>query len=76
MKEPKAALFAEDDGWSFYEAILSNIKNILEPTGTLIFEIGFDQKDKLINILEENKLTNYNFEKDQYGLDRNLYIKL
>ena len=28
-----------------------------------------------MNILEENKLTNYNFEKDQYGLDRNLYIK-
>lgn len=76
LKEPKAALFADNDGLSFYEVILSNIKNILEPTGTLIFEIGFDQKDKLINILEENKLTNYNFEKDQYGLDRNLYIKL
>ncbi|MGL5246157.1 MAG: peptide chain release factor N(5)-glutamine methyltransferase [Mycoplasmoidaceae bacterium] len=76
LKEPKAALIAENDGFLFYEVIIKNICKILDQNGTLIFEIGFDQKDKLINILKENNLTNYNFEKDQYGLDRNLYIKL
>ncbi|MGL5640272.1 MAG: peptide chain release factor N(5)-glutamine methyltransferase [Mycoplasmoidaceae bacterium] len=76
LKEPKAALFAENDGLLFYEFIIKNINKILDKKGTLIFEIGFDQKEKLINILKQNNLTNYNFEKDQYGLDRNLYIKL
>ncbi|MGL5591412.1 MAG: peptide chain release factor N(5)-glutamine methyltransferase [Mycoplasmoidaceae bacterium] len=76
LKEPRAALFAGNDGLLFYEFIIKNINSILDKKGTLIFEIGFDQKDKLINILKQNNLTNYNFEKDQYGLDRNLYIKL
>ncbi|MGL4616670.1 MAG: peptide chain release factor N(5)-glutamine methyltransferase [Mycoplasmoidaceae bacterium] len=76
LKEPKEALFSESDGLLFYEFIIKNIHKFLNKNGTLIFEIGFDQKDKLINILKKNNLNNYNFKKDQYGIDRNLYIKL
>lgn len=38
--EPSVALFAPNDGWYFYEKILQEYKNFLNPNGYLILEIN------------------------------------
>lgn len=49
--EPSEALFAKDDGLYFYKYIARNYKDALKYGGYLIFEYGYDQKEKVKNIL-------------------------
>ena len=69
-KEPKIALDGGKDGLDFYKRIVENAKDFLTQGGYLIFEIGFDQKEDVINILNENKYKNIYSKKDYSGNDR------
>lgn len=69
-KEPKIALDGGKDGLDFYKRIVENAKDFLTQEGYLIFEIGFDQKEDVINILNENKYKNIYSKKDYSGNDR------
>ena len=58
LNEPKTALDGGEDGLYFYRKILENGKNYLNENGYIAFEIGFDQKDEVEEILEQNRYQN------------------
>ncbi|MGL4647597.1 MAG: peptide chain release factor N(5)-glutamine methyltransferase [Mycoplasmoidaceae bacterium] len=74
VHEPPLALYAIHNGLYFYEVIISYINQILKINGLLIFEIGSNQKESLIQILKNYNITKYQFVKDQFGRWRNLYL--
>lgn len=74
-KEPKSALFAKEDGYYFYFEFINKIFPILKKETTIIFEIGFNQKEKLESFLINKKIENFKFLKDLDDNDRVLYIK-
>ncbi|MDE5952532.1 MAG: hypothetical protein K2G48_00220, partial [Malacoplasma sp.] len=74
-KEPKTALYAKDNGYYFYFEFINKIFPILKKETTIIFEIGFNQKEKLESFLIEKKIENFKFLKDLDNNDRVLYIK-
>ena len=51
--EPKVALDGGKDGLDFYHLLLSAAKEHLKPSGYLIFEHGFDQKEKIKRIMAQ-----------------------
>ncbi len=52
-KEPMEALVAGKEGTEFYEKIVSEGKKFLKEKGFFAFEIGYNQKEKVKNILEK-----------------------
>lgn len=73
LYDPENSLFCEDDGLYFYKLVINNLDNILNPNGKIIFEIGYNQKEKIQNFLEPfNK--NYFFKKDNFNNWRTLII--
>ena len=71
QKEPHIALDGGDDGLKFYRLIVKNAKNYISENGKVFLEIGFDQKEKLFNLIEESKqFSNQTCIKDLSGNDR------
>ncbi len=65
--EPKTALDGGADGLFFYKEIISRCDEFLKEKGHLVFEIGYDQKKDLYNLLDKyNKFC----IKDLSGNDR------
>ena len=52
--DPHLALFAEEDGMYFYREIVANAKEYLEEDGIVFFEIGYDQREKILKLANEN----------------------
>ena len=52
--EPAEALFSPDGGLSDIKRIISESKKVLRKDGLLFIENGFDQSEKVVEILEEN----------------------
>lgn len=52
--DPHLALFAEEDGMYFYREIVENAKEYLEEDGLVFFEIGNDQREKILKLANEN----------------------
>ena len=73
--EPHLALFAENDGLYFYEKILSTCKKNLKCKFLIAFEIGMNQKEKIIE-LAYKYLDNIEIEckKDMSCKDRMIFI--
>lgn len=70
-KEPRLALDGGKDGLKFYREITRNAYQYLKNNGYLCYEIGYDQKIDVIEILEnENKYRNIYSLKDLYDNDR------
>ena len=72
--EPNIALYAEDDGLYYYKEIIKNANNYLKENALLAFEIGYTQKDKLLEY-SKKYFDNVWIEKDIYKRDRFLFIK-
>ena len=68
--EPKLALDGGLDGLSKIRKVVLKSSSLLKINGKLILEIGFDQKDKVKKILNENGFYVNNFKKDLAGNDR------
>ena len=69
--EPKLALDGGFDGLDFYRIIINEAHKYLEPDGYLCLEIGYNQKEKVINLIKENnKYYNIYSKKDLAGNDR------
>ena len=76
-KEPKIALDGGIDGLDFYRKIVKQGYDYLKFGSYLCFEIGFDQKIDVIEIIEnENKYIDTYCKKDLYGNDRIIVTKV
>ena len=56
QNEPKLALDGGEDGLKFYRCILDNAKDYLRKNGAIFLEIGYDQKEKIEEILKSYKI--------------------
>ena len=71
--DPHLALFAEEEGMYFYRKIIEQANDYLNENGVVFFEIGYDQKDKIIKLAD---LNGYSAEvyKDINGRDRMAFL--
>ena len=53
--DPHLALFAEEEGMYFYRKIIEQANDYLNENGVMFFEIGYDQKDKIIKLADINR---------------------
>ena len=71
QKEPKIALYGGEDGLDFYRIITEQAINYLKTGSFLCFEIGYNQKNDVIKIIEDKQnYKNTYCKKDLYGNDR------
>lgn len=56
QNEPKLALDGGEDGLKFYRCILENANDYLRKNGAIFLEIGYDQKEKIEEILKSYKI--------------------
>jgi release factor glutamine methyltransferase len=68
--EPYIALWGGDDGLVFYRTITSQCKKVLISGGYLAFEIGYDQREEVMNILKSEGFINVYSIKDLAGNPR------
>lgn len=68
--EPETALFGGISGLDFYQKIIREARQYLNDGGTLIFEIGYDQREEVEKMFIENGYNNLRTLKDLSGLDR------
>lgn len=75
-EEPHIALDGGRDGLEFYKIIANEASNYLKKDGKMFLEIGFDQKDEVIEILKNTgKYDNIECIKDLAGNDRVIICK-
>lgn len=70
QNEPYLALDGGEDGLKFYREIAENAKDFLEVDGFLALEIGYNQKEKVEEILKNNEYKNIYSLKDLAGNNR------
>lgn len=71
QKEPELALDGGIDGLDFYRKITSQAMEYLKTESFLCFEIGYNQKNDVIKIIEKQQnYKNIYCKKDLYGYDR------
>ncbi len=68
--EPRLALDGGEDGLKFYRHIATCWKPCLENGGYLIFEIGFDQGESVVEIMKNAGYRDVQCKKDLCGEDR------
>jgi len=69
------ALFGGIDGLYFYRRIFQDVKKILNDKALLAFEIGFDQKESLKQLVQDSfPKERFEIIKDMNGKDRMLFI--
>lgn len=72
--DPHLALFAEEDGIYFYRKIIENANQYLENDGAIFLEIGYDQKEKILELGKGNNFITTVY-KDINGKDRIAYLE-
>lgn len=76
-KEPYIALNGGEDGLFFYKNIINNGYQYLKSNGYICLEIGYDQKNDIIDLIEkQNIYKNTYSKKDLYNNDRIIITKL
>ena len=74
--EPIIALDGKEDGLYFYRKIVSECREYLKPEGMLLFEIGYDQGEKVSEMMKEAGFTDVQVIVDLARHDRVVYGKL
>ena len=73
--EPNIALYADNEGLYYYEEILKNAKKNLKEEYVILFEMGYDQGDKIKSIAHKYLDCNVIIKKDLQGFDRYVIIE-
>ena len=73
--EPVLALDGGIDGLDFYRFIAKCWKKVLKQNGYLLFEIGYDQREQVEEILKQEGFDEIKTVKDYGGNDRAVYGK-
>ena len=68
--EPYEALCGGKDGLDFYRKIINQSKTVLNKNGMIIFEIGYDQKKEVTQLLVDQGFKDIICKKDLAGNDR------
>lgn len=68
--EPRIALDGDTDGLKFYRKIIERSKEFLNENGYILFEIGYDQREKVKELLIEKGYSDIEALKDLSGNDR------
>jgi release factor glutamine methyltransferase len=69
--EPKAALFAGDDGLDIYRRVIEKAEQFLKPAAALMLEIGYAQGRAVRELLEQTKaFAEIKIERDIHNNDR------
>lgn len=77
QKEPHIALDGGWDGLDFYRKIVHQAYEFLKYKGYLCLEIGYDQKEQICELIEqEDEYVNTYSKKDLYGNDRIIVTKV
>jgi release factor glutamine methyltransferase len=74
--EPKAALTAGEEGLAIIRQIIKGSPLFLEPGGKLLIEIGYNQKQRVGDILAENGFSSIDFFNDYSHIPRVAYGEL
>jgi len=74
--EPEIALSGGQDGLSAYRTIIAGLSGVLKPGGHIVFEVGFDQKTAVSELLMRAGFADIACAKDLAGHDRILSAKL
>ena len=73
--EPHVALFGGEDGLKFYREIFKNCKKVLKDKAFMAFEMGWDQRERMSNLVEELLPgCRYEIIKDMNDKDRMLFV--
>lgn len=76
QKEPIIALDGGQDGLDFYREIIKKAPNYLKKEGAIFLEIGYDQKEDVLDIINETKrYKEVISKKDLSGNDRMIMAK-
>ncbi|EAU42231.1 protoporphyrinogen oxidase [Fulvimarina pelagi HTCC2506] len=70
--DPKSALDGGEDGLKAYRAIAAQVRSVLADDGSVVVEIGIDQKDPVTRIFEACGFTLSDWRKDYGGIVRAL----
>jgi release factor glutamine methyltransferase len=73
--EPISALDGGEDGLYFYKKISEQSKKYLKNGGYLLYEVGHDQCDEVMDILEYNSFKNISYKQDVFGVKRIVYAQ-
>ena len=69
-QEPAMALEAGKDGLVFYRALAEHYQNALRPGGALVLEIGWQQRQTVMELLAGNGWADIECRRDYGGNDR------
>jgi len=72
LYEPSAALDGGQDGLDFYRRIVAESRSFLREEGRLMLEVGFDEADKVHDLLNKADFHRVEIRKDLSGIDRML----
>lgn len=73
--EPHSALFAGEDGFSFYRRIINKAPLFMKENSFLILEAGFGQSDEIAGMLHKEGFDIVSIEKDLSGIPRVIISK-
>lgn len=73
LYDPYIALDGREDGLFFYRRIVSESTSYIKRGGCLLFEIGCDQAEAVMGLLEAAGYKDIGVKKDLAGLDRVVY---
>jgi release factor glutamine methyltransferase len=68
--EPTVALTSGEDGLNVIERLLAQAPSYLKPGGMLLFEMGFNQSDKVRELIDDAIWTDIEFLADLQGIPR------
>jgi release factor glutamine methyltransferase len=73
--EPRHALTAGPTGLEAYELIAADLGGLLTPSGTALFEIGFDQGLSVVGVFRNNGFDAVEVHRDLSGRDRVVSVR-